>query len=276
MVNLNNKGGYILRDQGKKLEASTPTDEIGIRQLFDEDSRAFTYLLWDKHSEDAILVDPVVTQVNRDLLVTTTLNLVYAVNTHCHEDHISGTGILKKKVKGLRSVISKASKAKADELIRHGDEIHFGDRYITALATPGHTVGCISFLLDDGKAILTGDTLLVKGCGRTDLQGSSAETLYDSVHDILFSLPAKTVVFPGHEYGDINDERRFSSTIGEEKSKNPRLSMKKNEKEYLDAELINYPKIMDIAWPSNLRDGAKPFFVQSLRTGIKERWGIFG
>lgn len=137
MAIINNKGGYILRDQGgNKLEVSTPTDEIGIRQLFDEDYRTFIYLLWDKHSEDAILVDPVDTQVKRDLLVATTLNLVYAVNTHCHEDHISGTCILKKKVKGLKSVISKASKAKADEVIQHRDEIHFGDRYITALATP--------------------------------------------------------------------------------------------------------------------------------------------
>lgn len=136
------KGGFILRykEKGNQDEKPPiPTGEIGIRQLFDQESCTYTYLLWDKETEDAILVDPVDTQVKRDLLVATTLNLVFAVNTHCHADHISGTGVLKRKVKCFESVISKASGAEADELIEDGDEIHFGNRYITALATPGHT-----------------------------------------------------------------------------------------------------------------------------------------
>jgi len=275
------KGGFILR---KAMDASSqeaeehsvpkPAGGIGMRQLFDDESCTYTYLLWDKETEDAILVDPVDRQVKRDLLVATTMNLVYAVNTHCHADHISGTGALKRKIKGLKSVISKASQAEADELIEHGDEIHFGNRFITALATPGHTEGCLSFLLDDGKAVLTGDTLFVLGCGRTDFQGGSAETLYDSVHNQLFTLPDDTVVFPGHDYND-----KTHSTIGQEKENNPRLGNDKSKEEFV--QFMNdlnlpYPKKMDIAVPANLKDGAKPFFVHTLRTRIKQRWGVFG
>lgn len=271
-------GGYILRKgDGNHVQdpcAPESTREIGMRQLFDDESCTYTYLLWDKQTEDAILIDPVDRQVKRDLLVATTLNLVYAVNTHCHADHISGTGALKRRVKGLKSIISKTSKAMADEHIEDGDEIHFGNRYITALATPGHTEGCISFLLDDRKAVLTGDALFVLGCGRTDFQGGSAETLYDSVHNKLFTLSDDTIVFPGHDY-----QSRTHTTIGEEKAHNPRLGDGKTKKEFVDimSELdLSYPKRMDVAVPANMVDGAKPFFVRTLRTKIKQRWGVFG
>jgi len=206
--------------------------------------------------------------------VATTLNLVYAVNTHCHADHISGTGVLKKKVNGLKSVISTASKAKADEHIGHLDEIHFGNRYITGLATPGHTEGCLSFVLDDRKAVLTGDALLIMGCGRTDFQGGSAEALYDSVHDQLFTLPDECIVFPAHDYKD-----RTHSTIGEEKEKNPRLGGGKTKEEFVQImeELkLPYPEKIDLAVPANLEDGTKPFFIRSLRTRLSKRWGVFG
>lgn len=273
------KGGYILRaaDKGDKEEKAAqqrPSSEMGMRQLFDPETSTCTYLLWDKGTDDAILVDPVDTLVKRDLLVATELALVYAVNTHCHADHISGTRALKRSVKELKSVISKASGAQADEHIRHGDEIHFGDRFITALATPGHTEGCMSFLLDDGKAVLTGDALLIMGCGRCDFQGGSAETLYDSVHTQLFSLPNDVRVFPGHDYSE-----QRSSTIGQEKANNPRLGGGKSKDEFVKImnELnLPHPKMMDVAVPANLEDGAKPFFVRSLRSRIKQRWGVFG
>jgi len=269
------KGGFIRRLDDNFLadiDESVPTSEIGMRQLFDDESCTYTYLLWDKDTDDAILVDPVDTQVKRDLLVATEFNLVYAVNTHCHADHLSGTAGLKRKVKGLKSVISKASQAKADELVCHGDEIHFGNRHITALATPGHTEGCLSFLTDDEKAVLTGDALFVMGCGRTDFQGGSAETLYDSVHRELFTLPDDTVVFPGHDYHE-----KTHSTIGNEKANNPRLSKTKEEFLEIMKNLdLPYPKKMDVAVPANMLDGAKPFFVRRLRTRVKERWGVFG
>lgn len=269
-------GGHIERADVNHLhtiEESVPTTEIGMRQLFDDESSTYTYLLWDKDTDDAILIDPVKSQVNRDLIVATDFNLVYAVNTHCHADHITATGVLKTRVKGLKSVISKASGANADEHIGDGDKICFGNRHITALATPGHTEGCLSFLTDDNKAVLTGDALFIMGCGRTDFQGGSPETLYQSVHRELFTLPDETVVFPGHDYNG-----KTHSTIGYEKKNNPRLS--KSEEEFV--EIMNnldlpYPKMMDIAVPANMLDGAtKPFFIRRLRTRVKERWGIFG
>lgn len=272
--------GYILRTADRSrpvvgnVSPSKQLGEIGMRQLFDEDSCSYTYILWDKDTEDAILVDPVDTQVSRDLLVSTTFNLVYGVNTHVHADHFSGTRLLKKQVKGFKSVISRNSTAKADELIDDGDEIHFGNRYITALATPGHTEGCMSFVTDDGKAVMTGDTLLILGCGRTDFQGGSAETLYDSIHEQLFTLPDDCVVFPGHDY---NGNTR--STIGKEKAENPRLraGMTKSEFVELMEHLgLDMPQKIDLAVPANLLDGAKPFFIRSLRSRIKNRWGIFG
>jgi sulfur dioxygenase len=246
---------------------------MGMRQLFDPESCTYTYLLWDKDTEDAILVDPVANQVKRDLTVATTLNLCYAVNTHLHEDHISGTGSLKRKLPGLKSVISGASGARADELIGDGDEIHFGHRFVTAVATPGHTPGCLSFLTDDGGAVLTGDALHVQGCGRTDLPGGSAAALYDSVHRLFRTLPDGTVVFPGHE----SYQADLHSTIGKEKDINPRfydtkeafVEMMKNLKQ-------PPPKGMEVCVAANLEDGAKPFFVRALRARIKERWGVFG
>ena len=137
--------------------------ELGLRQLYDEESKSFSYLIWDKETEDAVIIDPVKHQASRDAIVCTNLNLIYAINTHVHEDHISGAAALKSKFKGLKSVVSKASGADADEYIEDGDEIHFGNRYITAIATPGHTSGCMSFVLDDGKAVITGDTLSLGG-----------------------------------------------------------------------------------------------------------------
>jgi len=271
------QGGRIRRKADTDYNGpsvATPTGGVGMRQMFDAESSTYTYLLWDKETEDAILVDPVDKEVNRDLLVTTTLNLVFAVNTHCHADHISGTGLLKKNVPGLKSVISKASGAKADETIENGDEIHFGNRFITALATPGHTEGCLSFLLDDGSAVLTGDALFIGGCGRTDFQGGSAAALYDSVHNRLFTLPDDTIVYPGHDY-----RGNTHSTIGDEKEHNPRLGGARTRQEFVEimANLnLPHPKKMDVAVPANLQDGAKPFFVKALRTRIKHRWGIFG
>lgn len=239
------KGGSIIRG-GEK---------IGLKQLFDEDSSTYTYLLWDSNTKDAIIVDPVDIQVDRDLAEAKELglNLVYGVNTHAHADHITGTGILKGKVDGFQSIISESSKASADIHISHGDRIMFGSRYIEARATPGHTEGCLSYVADDQSFVLTGDAMLIMGCGRTDFQGGSAETLYDSVHTQLFSLPDYTTVYPAHDY-----KGRTESKIGEEKEKNPRLGGGKTKAEFV--EIMNnlnldYPKHIDRAVPANMRCG---------------------
>ena len=162
-----NRGGCIIRNEGHHLPQINEEglDELGMRQLFDEESNSFSYLIWDKATEQGVLVDPVSNQTSRDVMVSTNLHLLYAINTHVHEDHISGSSSLKKKIKGLKSVISRESGADADEYIEDGDEIHFGNRHIVALATPGHTSGCMSFVLDDGKVVENGthDELLALG-----------------------------------------------------------------------------------------------------------------
>mmetsp|Transcript_30493 Transcript_30493/g.50337 ORF Transcript_30493/g.50337 Transcript_30493/m.50337 type:complete len:255 (-) Transcript_30493:100-864(-) len=239
-----NKGGSIVR----------LTDKIGLKQLFDDDSSTFTYLLYDADTKDAILVDPVDLQVDRDLKEAESLglNLVYGVNTHAHADHVTGTGLLKSQVgAAFKSVISAASEAKADITIGQGDRIVFGNRYLKAKWTPGHTGGCMSYVADDESFVLTGDTLLIQGCGRTDFQCGSAETLYESVHTKLFTLPDSCIVYPAHDY-----KGRTSSTIGKEKETNPRLSKPKPEFVEIMANLnLSYPKKIDIAVPANMRCG---------------------
>lgn len=231
------------------------SDKIEMKQLFDEDSSTYTYLLWDSKSKDAILVDPVDIQVDRDLkeVEALGLKLIYGVNTHAHADHITGTGILKTKVDGLKSVIAEASGAMADVKIGNGDKITFGSHHIEARATPGHTVGCLSYVADDKSFVLTGDTLLIQGCGRTDFQGGSAEDLYDSVHSQLFTLPDDTIVYPAHDY-----KGRLSSKIGDEKTTNPRLGGGKTKEEFVDIMKnlnLDYPKKIDVAVPANMRCG---------------------
>ena len=170
-----------------------------------------------------------------------------------HADHITGTGLLKQKIPGVKSVISEASKAKADVKINAGDRITFGSRHIQARATPGHTEGCLSYVADDESFVLTGDALLIHGCGRTDFQGGSSDTLYDSVHQQLFSLPDSTIVYPAHDY-----KERTESSIGDEKANNPRLGAGKSKDDFMEimANLnLSYPKKIDVAVPANMRCG---------------------
>lgn len=140
-------------------------ERIGMKQLFDEDSSTFTYLLWDPNSKDAVLVDPVDLQVDRDLkeVKELGLQLLYGINTHAHADHITGTGLLKQKVDGIQSIISEASGAEADVKVGPGDKIVFGSRSLEVRATPGHTAGCVCYVADDQSFVLTGDALLIQG-----------------------------------------------------------------------------------------------------------------
>ena len=239
------KGGAILK----------AGEAMGLKQMLDDDSSTYTYLLWDRETKDAVLVDPVDVQADRDLAAINELglNLVYGINTHAHADHITGTGILKKQVEGMKSVISEASGADADVKISSGDRILFGSRFIEARATPGHTEGCFSYVADDQSFVLTGDTLLIQGCGRTDFQGGSAETLYESVYNQLFTLPDSCIVYPAHDY-----KSRTQSKIGDEKSTNPRLGATKTKDEFVEimANLnLSYPKKIDVAVPANMRCG---------------------
>eukprot|EP00964_Phaeocystis_antarctica_P152000 scaffold119710_cov63-Phaeocystis_antarctica.AAC.3 len=180
-------------------------------------------------------------------------HLVLALNTHAHADHITGSGALKQRVPGLRSAISAASGAKADQLLADGEEVSWaaGTRALKVLATPGHTAGCVSYYDAQLGVIFTGDTLFIRGCGRTDFQGGSAETLHESVHSKLFTLPSNTLVLPAHDY-----KGQRASTIGAEARANPRLTLGKVEFAELMANLnLPYPKKIDAALPANMLCG---------------------
>ena len=228
---------------------------IEIKQLFDDESSTYTYLIWDPKSKDGVLIDPVDVQADRDLKIAKDegVNVLYGVNTHAHADHITGTGLLKTKVNNLKSIISTSSNAQADIHVSAGDKIMFGARHLTVRGTPGHTEGCVCFVTDDETAVFTGDTLLIQGCGRTDFQGGSASDLYESVHSQLFTLSDECIVYPAHDY-----KGRFSSKIGIEKSTNPRLGGDKTKKEFIDIMdnlNLSMPRKLDVAVPANMRCG---------------------
>jgi sulfur dioxygenase len=227
------------------------------RQLFEPVSCTYTYLVASEG--EAILIDPVLETVGRDAELVRELGLTlrWALNTHAHADHVTGTGELKRLFPGLQSVISRASGARADVLARDGDDVPFGMLKLQVLATPGHTVGCVSFLLErpGGRRpmVFTGDALLIRGCGRTDFQGGSSATLFKSVHERLFTLPAETLVLPAHDY-----KGRPASTVGEERELNPRLRVGQTVEAFarVMADLkLDYPKKIDVAVPLNMMCG---------------------
>ncbi|GMH34157.1 hypothetical protein BSKO_01991 [Bryopsis sp. KO-2023] len=227
------------------------TDRLAFRQLFDSESSTYTYILGDRDTSEAIIIDPVLEQVEREvqLLQEMGLKLLYAINTHCHADHVTGTGKLKKLLPGLKSGISAASGAAADIHYQPGDQIQFGSFQLVVLPTPGHTNGCVSYHMRcAGGMVFTGDALLIRGCGRTDFQEGNAEVLYDSVHSQIFTLPDTTTVYPAHDYNG-----RMSSTVAEEKAHNPRLTKSKEEFVQIMNNLeLSYPKKIDVAVPANL------------------------
>lgn len=237
---------------------SSPAPKFLFRQLFEKDSSTFTYLLADAlHPEKpALLIDPVDKTVDRDLSLVKELGLklIYALNTHVHADHVTGTGLIKSKVPGVKSIISKASNASADVFIEPGEKIYFGDLFLEVRATPGHTSGCVTYVTGDGsnqpypRMAFTGDALLIRGCGRTDFQGGSSYQLYESVHSQIFSLPKDTLVYPAHDYKGFT-----VSTVGEEIQYNPRLTKDKETfKEIMENLKLPYPKMMDVAVPANM------------------------
>jgi sulfur dioxygenase len=189
------------------------------RQLFDPGSSTYTYLIADLYIEEAILVDPVLEQVHRDvqLIKEVGVNLRYCLETHIHADHITGTDQLRK-LTGCRSIVPQNTKTVcADRQIQDGETLRLGAINIKAIATPGHTDSHFAYLINHDR-VLTGDSLLIRGCGRTDFQNGDAGTLYDSVTQRLFTLADTTLVYPGHDY-----RGHTVSTIGEEKCWNPRF-----------------------------------------------------
>ncbi len=223
------------------------------RQLFDATSSTYTYLLGS--DGEAVLIDPVWEQVRRDgaLLRELGLRLVATLETHVHADHVSG-GWLHRQRSGSAITLAAASAAQgADRLLQAGDTMAFGGRHLQARATPGHTDGCMSYVLDDQSMAFTGDALLIRGCGRTDFQQGSPERLFASVHEQLFTLPGGCLLYPGHDYRGLT-----VSSVAEERRFNPRLGGDANPGDfagYMRHLGLAHPKLIDVAVPANLRCG---------------------
>lgn len=227
-----------------------------LRQLFDQQTWTYTYLLADEGSREAVLIDPVIEKMMlyRQLLDELRLNIVYAVDTHVHADHITALGTLREEY-GCQTVHGTGSQAACvSRYISDGELLEFGTMNLKALATPGHTDDSYCFLFERNEASLlfTGDTLLIRGTGRTDFQNGDAGNQYDSICEKLLSLPDETVVYPGHDYRGMT-----MSTIGEERAHNPRLQVPdRNAYIELMASLkLPNPRFMDVAVPANLQCG---------------------
>lgn len=232
------------------LTQSVPlSKDFLFRQFFDPVSSTYTYLLADVQCKEAIYIDPVLEWAERDskIIKELGLSLKYAVNTHMHADHVTGTGKLKTLLPGCSSVISRTSGADADIHLDHEDEVIFGKHHIVCFSTPGHTEGCMTLVCKEQGIAFTGDALLIRGCGRTDFQGGSAETLYKSVHSVIFNLPDNFRLYPAHDYNG-----RTVTTVIEEKKFNPRLTKSLEDFVQMMKNLnLPYPKMIDKAVPAN-------------------------
>ena len=225
------------------------------RQLFDATSSTYTYLLASRPGGEALIVDPVLDNVDHylRLLDELDLKLVKAVDTHVHADHITGMGALRD---ATRCVTVMGQRSRVDVVsmrVDEGDRLEVGDIRLDVLYTPGHTDDSYSFLLDD--RVFTGDTLLIRGTGRTDFQNGDAYAEYDSIFNKLLTLPDETLVYPAHDYkGDS------VSTIAEERAFNPRLQVRSAD-EYaaiMNGLILADPKMMDVAVTRNLKVGYEP------------------
>jgi sulfur dioxygenase len=230
------------------------------RQLFEPESSTYTYLLGDTDSGKAVLIDPAVETAERDLGIVRSLGLepAYTLETHVHADHLTGALMLKQ-LAGSRIAGPALDRLPCTDVgVCEGTPFRVGSITLHPLFTPGHTSTHHSYLLQEGdtQRVFSGDALLIDGCGRTDFQSGDAATLYRSIHDKLFTLPDETLVYPGHDYSG-----RQVSSIGQEKTRNPRLGGGKSQQAFVD--IMNglelaYPKKIDFAVPGNERCGECP------------------
>jgi sulfur dioxygenase len=225
------------------------------RQLFDSASSTYSYLLGDSGRGEAVIIDPVFEHAQRDaaLLRELGLRLVTTLDTHVHADHVTGAWRLKQTCGSQIALAEAAGASQADRLLHHGDRVLFGARHLEVRATPGHTNGCLTYVLDDRSRAFTGDALLIRGCGRTDFQQGSPDQLYRSVHTQILSLPPSCLLYPGHDYRGLT-----VTSVAEELHYNPRLGGQVNEADfcgYMNNLGLPHPKLMDIAVPANLHCG---------------------
>ena len=223
-------------------------------QLFDPASSTYTYVLVDAASRQALIIDPVDEQLERDLalLREQDLRLAWTVETHAHADHITSAGLLAEHAGARTAAPCGCHIGTAGTQLQHGDRLAFGAEAIRALHTPGHTAGSMSYLWRNH--VFTGDALLIGGCGRTDFQSGSADALYRSITEVLFALPDDTLVWPAHDY-----QGRSHCSIGAEKGGNPRVAGKTlaEFRSIMDSLHLPKPKRLDEAVPANLSSGLR-------------------
>jgi glyoxylase-like metal-dependent hydrolase (beta-lactamase superfamily II)/rhodanese-related sulfurtransferase len=236
-------------------------------QLFDQASSTYTYVLFDEAASEslrpALIIDPVDAQLERDLAILSQydLKLVWALETHAHADHITSAGLLAEHTGAQTAAPEACGINTASRLLADGDVLSYGSQYVTALHTPGHTAGSMSFVWKAAgeQHVFTGDTLLIGGCGRTDFQSGSATALYNSITQVLFALPDSAIVWPGHDY-----KGNTQSTIGAEKTGNARVAGRSLDEFVALMEQLNLPKPkrIDEAVPANQRSGLSVNVVQ--------------
>jgi len=237
------------------LAAAAGGGPLLIRQLFDAATGTFTYLLADVPSRAGVLIDPVFEQHERDLSLLRELGiaLVASLDTHAHADHVTGSWLLHAAT-GCAIGLAAAVGAKHVTLPLHdGDRVAFGGRHLEVRSTPGHTDGCLTYVLDDRSLAFTGDALLVRGCGRCDFQQGDAHALWASITGRILTLPETCRLYPGHDYGG-----RGVTSVAEEKAYNARLGGAATERDFvghMQNMKLPHPGRIAVALPANLRSG---------------------
>lgn len=222
------------------------------RQLFDKESSTYTYLIADSATREAVLIDPVIEQVQRDLKILTELDLklVWVLDTHIHADHVTAADALRRATGCKTAGAKSAGLSCVDKHLGEGDVIRVSGIEIKVLELPGHTSDSLGYLV--GNRLFTGDALLIRGCGRTDFQNGDAATLYESIHKKVFTLPDTTLIYPAHDYNGL-----MVSSVGEEKKYNPRLTLSREKFiEFMGNLNLAAPKKINEALPFNRRCGA--------------------
>ena len=225
------------------------------RQLFDPASSTYTYLLADGTAGPAVIIDPVFEQVRRDaaLIDELGLKLLNSLETHVHADHVTGGWLLRQQT-GCKIALSADSGAEgADRYLVPDDVVAFGSRNLQVRKTPGHTNGCLTYVLDDRSMAFTGDCLMVRGSGRTDFQQGDPHAMYRSVHQHIFTLPEDCLLYPAHDYRGLT-----VTSVREERHFNPRLGGETGEADfagYMKNLRLAHPKKIDVAVPANLKCG---------------------
>ena len=229
--------------------------QLIFRQLFDPHSSTYSYLLGDARSCETVLIDPVFEQARRDaaLIQELGLKLVVTLETHVHADHVTGAWLLKRQLGSDIAISSNSGANGADRYLAHGDRVNFGNRYVETRATPGHTEGCVTYVLDDESMAFTGDCLLIRGSGRTDFQQGDPRAMFRSVKSQILCLPPACLLYPAHDYTG-----RTVTSVAEERRFNPRLGGEIGEADfvgYMNNLGLPHPKLIDIAVPANLECG---------------------